>query len=198
MGWSIPLFGCLSRTWRCSLFLPSSNECKSLFNTRTFYCSERIFIFVAYLILYWTKVHFFRLDRLQTDITRLTTCTKKVLGGLLQHATLISDDIKCRLHTPEYFDMGSFYSNRPEVWIECGSFPSIIWHSIRLVTVRFRTFRRIDSVQVFTFISQKDDSEKTVRFRLRLTHVCFCFYSFVTTQIINCGAQVEKPKLKGK
>ena len=25
-------------------YLPSSNECKSLFNTRAFYCSERIFI----------------------------------------------------------------------------------------------------------------------------------------------------------
>ena len=26
------------------IILPSSNECKSLFNTRAFYCSERIFI----------------------------------------------------------------------------------------------------------------------------------------------------------
>ena len=27
-----------------SIILPSRNECKSLFNTRAFYCSERIFI----------------------------------------------------------------------------------------------------------------------------------------------------------
>ena len=36
----------------CSLFLPSSNECKSLFNTRAFYCSERIFIVTNPLLCY--------------------------------------------------------------------------------------------------------------------------------------------------
>ncbi len=33
------------------IILPSSNECKSLFNTRPFYCSEHIFIVNKYFIV---------------------------------------------------------------------------------------------------------------------------------------------------
>ena len=36
--------GCLVQDMTLFIILPSSNECKSLFNTRAFYCSERIFI----------------------------------------------------------------------------------------------------------------------------------------------------------
>jgi len=36
--------GCLVQDMTLLIILPSSNECKSLFNTRAFYCSERIFI----------------------------------------------------------------------------------------------------------------------------------------------------------
>ena len=34
------------------IILPSSNECKGLFNTRAFYCSERIFVVTNPLLCY--------------------------------------------------------------------------------------------------------------------------------------------------
>ena len=79
----------LSRTWCCSLFLPSSNECKSLFNTRAFYCSERIFL---------VNKSFIVLQDLTSSKTIIQALSSKTIVVISQHLdlTLLYADWTCQ------------------------------------------------------------------------------------------------------
>ncbi len=73
----------------------------------------------------------------------------------------------------------------------CGSIPQLQFE--------FLQFVRIASADFFhTHITRFDSANGSIQFSNIFNTFLHYIYSFVTTQINNCGAQVEIPKMKGK
>jgi hypothetical protein len=107
------------------------------------------------------------------------------------------DDAKCRLYILKKADKGSFhFIRRISMTITRQFFFSLQFSNSE--TVQFRRFRILLSIRFIPNGSIPLDTDSIQFDSVFEQHNLLLIFSFVATQISNCGALVEGPKIEGK